>query len=147
MSKQHKKRLTQHIVTDTTPVVQESEHFGAIKKYENRHVQSLQAMAANAIYAGTAQWKYKDTNITVGPNQGGKPSSVKAKIRKFVAENGEMNGAMLVTRLFHEVNFTDSHNSEYVKGGKPTLAWIEDYVAGCLRSNSQVLMVSSEPQA
>lgn len=115
-------------------------HFAPrVKKYAHAHEKTLENIKNHASYLGTQDWELRKAMITVGPYSKMKDSSVKGKIRAFVLLHGPISGEELVTRLFNEVDFEDKHKSDYVRGGKPTFKWIEDYVRGGFKRTAQYL--------
>lgn len=126
-----------------TPAVKQAkpvnEGFGALKKYERKHTALMESKAQ-----GSPDFMYRDTLLEVGPNSPKRSNSVMGKIRDFVALNGPISGADLVKRIQKEVVFENSHPSDYVRGGKPTLPWIEDYIKGMVRKNNGFLAISTK---
>ena len=115
-------------------------HFAPrVKKYAHAHEKTLENIKNHASYLGTQEWELRKAMITVGPYSKMKDSSVKGKIRNFVLLHGPISGEDLVTRLFNEVDFEDKHKTDYVRGGKPTFKWIEDYVRGGFKRTAQYL--------
>lgn len=113
--------------------VQEVVFAPRLRKYAAAHERTLNLMKAGAAYLGNPDWEYRNKMFTVGPSNKAKESSVMGKIRMFVAAHGPISGQDLVTRLFNEVDFQDRHRTDFVRGGKPTYKWIEDYVQGGLK--------------
>ena len=120
-------------------------HFAPrVKKYAHAHEKTLENIKNHASYLGTQDWELRKSLITVGPYSKMKDSSVKGKIRNFVLLHGPISGENLVTRLFNEVGFEDKHKTDYVRGGKPTFKWIEDYVRGGFKRTAQYLQFHRE---
>lgn len=120
-------------------------HFAPrVKKYAHAHEKTLENIKNHASYLGTQDWELRKSLITVGPYSKMKDSSVKGKIRNFVLLHGPISGENLVTRLFNEVDFEDKHKTDYVRGGKPTFKWIEDYVRGGFKRTAQYLQFHRE---
>lgn len=130
------------------PEVPTSEiHFAPrVKKYAHAHEKTLENIKNHASYLGTQEWELRKAMITVGPYSKMKDSSVKGKIRNFVLLHGPISGEDLVTRLFNEVDFEDKHKTDYVRGGKPTFKWIEDYVRGGFKRTAQYLQFHKDPK-
>lgn len=104
-------------------------------KYAKTHARVFENKPATEMLCSPG-FKFADKMITVGKHLP-RENSVKGKIRAFVAKNGPIRGRELVHRLFLEVNFQDQHRSQYVKGGRPTKAWIEGYVAGGINKDGE----------
>lgn len=122
-------------------------HFAPrVKKYAHAHEKTLENIKNRASYLGTQDWELRKAMITVGPYSKMKDSSVKGKIRNFVLLHGPISGEDLVTRLFNEVDFEDKHKTDYVRGGKPTFKWIEDYVRGGFKRTAQYLQFHKDPK-